>query len=279
MEMRLVVVQEAHHLEPANLAATVVQSKYLSLIRFLLVVECLLQVQSLLLGGTAFCSGSTVSSTLSLSLIYSGVSGITYLWQQSTDNITYTSVTDTNNGATYTLPTSLSQTTYYRAIVTCTNGGASMTTAPITIAVTLAPVITTQPTAQTVCVGSAVTWSVTATNAASYQWRKGTTAISDATSATYTVTSATTGDAATNYNVVVTGNSPCTTPVTSNSIAVTISKPLTASNAGSNTTICDGTSTTLAANAPTSGTGAWSVTSGPNTASSQFSSTTNRRAT
>ena len=43
------------------------------------------------------------------------------------------------------------------------------------------------------------------------------------------------------------------------------------SNAGSNNTICDGTSLALAANTPTFGTGAWSV-SGPSSSTAQFSS-------
>jgi len=47
----------------------------------------------------------------------------------------------------------------------------------------------------------------------------------------------------------------------------------TTSNAGSNQTICQGTSATLAANNPTSGTGVWSITSGPNISAAQFANT------
>jgi hypothetical protein len=53
---------------------------------------------------------------------------------------------------------------------------------------TVAPTITTQPTSQTVMVGQTATFSVTATGTApmSYQWQKNGTAISGATSPTYT---------------------------------------------------------------------------------------------
>ncbi len=50
-------------------------------------------------------------------------------------------------------------------------------------------------------------------------------------------------------------------------------------DAGTDQTICSGTVATLGANAPVIGTGAWSVVSGPATALSQFSSTSNRNAT
>ena len=54
---------------------------------------------------------------------------------------------------------------------------------------------------------------------------------------------------------------------------LTVTASPTTSNAGSNQTICEGTSATLAANSPSVGTGAWSISSGPNTNSSQLSST------
>jgi hypothetical protein len=49
------------------------------------------------------------------------------------------------------------------------------------------------------------------------------------------------------------------------SITYNLSEPPTVANAGINQTICNATSTTLAANTITSGTGLWSMVSGPNT--------------
>jgi hypothetical protein len=77
---------------------------------------------------------------------------------------------------------------------------------------TSGPAIITQPVNQTACVGSSVSFSVTATGTGlTYQWRKGNSnlinggTISGATSATLTINPVNTSDAATNYNVVVTG--------------------------------------------------------------------------
>jgi hypothetical protein len=54
---------------------------------------------------------------------------------------------------------------------------------------------------------------------------------------------------------------------------LTVTTSPTTSNAGSNQTICEGTSATLAANSPSVGTGAWTITSGPNTNTNQLTST------
>jgi len=68
------------------------------------------------------------------------------------------------------------------------------------------PKITLEPTNQTACVGSSASFSVVATGTDStYKWRKGTSDISGATSATFTINSVKTSDAATNYNVIISG--------------------------------------------------------------------------
>jgi hypothetical protein len=60
---------------------------------------------------------------------------------------------------------------------------------------------------------------------------------------------------------------------------VTVNPQPTAANAGPNQTICYSTSATLAANAPAVGMGAWSVVSGPDLSSGQFSNTADEAAT
>src|ERR1039458_916619 len=59
-----------------------------------------------------------------------------------------------------------------------------------------APAIATQPTNQTVTGGQTATFSVSAsgTSPLSYQWQKGTTAITGGTSASYTTAATTTSD-------------------------------------------------------------------------------------
>ena len=64
-------------------------------------------------------------------------------------------------------------------------------------------------------------------------------------------------------------NSPCT--ASASSVTINVNAAPTTSNAGINQSICPSGTVTLAANTPTVGTGAWSV-SGPSTLTSQFSS-------
>ena len=89
-----------------------------------------------------------------------------------------------------------------------------------------APSIGTQPTAQTVTAGNSATFSVVATGTGtlSYQWYKGTSAISGATSSSYTIASTATTDAG-SYYVTVT-NAAGT--ATSNTVALTVNTPAVA---------------------------------------------------
>lgn len=77
------------------------------------------------------CSGANF--TLSLSNPYS-LSGYTYQWQSSPDNITYTNIGGATNN---TLVRNQTASTWYRCIITCSNGGA--TTTSTALQVTMAP--------------------------------------------------------------------------------------------------------------------------------------------
>src|SRR5215472_8622757 len=74
-----------------------------------------------------------------------------------------------------------------------------------TKSVVSAPAITTQPSQQTVTLGQTATFSVTASGTAplAYQWQKGNTAISGATSSNYTTPPTTLADNAAQFQVVV----------------------------------------------------------------------------
>jgi hypothetical protein len=84
----------------------------------------------------------------------------------------------------------------------------------------VAPSITTQPASATVTAGSGVTFTVAASGDAplSYQWQKDGTAISGATSASYTIASAQTGDAG-SFTCVVTNSAGS---ATSNAATLTV---------------------------------------------------------
>ena len=102
----------------------------------------------------------------------------------------------------------------------------SATTKLETIAMTgagipLTPTITTQPASQTVIVGQTATFSVTSSGAAplSYQWEKNGTAISGATSTTYTTPATATLDSGSLFTVVVSNSAGDTT---SNAATLTV---------------------------------------------------------
>ena len=81
-------------------------------------------------------------------------------------------------------------------LAACGGGGGSKATAPS---------ITTQPADQTVAVGATATFSVTAagTTPLSYQWQKGTTAISGAGSSSYTTAATVVADNGSQFTVIV----------------------------------------------------------------------------
>jgi hypothetical protein len=91
------------------------------------------------------------------------------------------------------------------------------------------PAIGTQPaTAQTVCSGTSASFNVLATGTGlSYQWRKGTTNLTDggtiSGAATATLTINPTVMRASDYNVIITGTAPCT-PLTSNNATLVINQ-------------------------------------------------------
>ncbi|MCB0790174.1 MAG: proprotein convertase P-domain-containing protein [Flavobacteriales bacterium] len=114
------------------------------------------------------------------------------------------------------------------------------------------------------CVGSTLTLGVTATGSPTptYSWSGTGTFSPNNTSANVSVT----GGAAGNYNITV--SNTCGSDNTN--VAVTTTAPPSASNAGSDQSDCFRETFTLAANTPGTGTGAWSVVSGPSLNASQF---------
>src|SRR5690606_26187951 len=113
-----------------------------------------------------------------------------------------------------------------------------------------APAITTQPTAQTVCAGTALNLSVVATGTSlTYQWRLNGGDIAGATSATYTVASAAAGNAG-NYDVVITNG--CGT-VTSSAVAVVVNAAPSITAQPTAQAACNGSNVTF--NVTATGTG------------------------
>ncbi len=144
----------------------------------------------------------TAGQTATFSVAATGTAPLTYLWQKGTTSI---------NGATsasYTTPATATSDSGSKFSVVVSNSAGKMTSNSATLTVNAAPVaplVRQQPANQTVTVGQTATFSVTAvgTTPLTYQWQKGTTAITGATSASYTTPSTTMSDNGTQFSVVV----------------------------------------------------------------------------
>ena len=123
-------------------------------------------------------------------------------------------------------------------LAACGGGGSTSTTTTVT-----APAITTQPASISVASGAAASFSVVATgDSLTYQWSKDSTAINGATSATYSITAATSSDAG-SYTVVVT-NTAGTVTSSAATLTVTAAAPVITTQPAS-TTVAPGSSASL----------------------------------
>jgi hypothetical protein len=113
------------------------------------------------------------------------------------------------------------------------------------------------------CKGSSVSFTAAATNGGAspvYQWKKNGIAIAGATAPVYTSTGLADGDVIT---CDITSNAPCAIPSTASSSSVTLSvSALPVANAGPDQDLCSVTSSNLAGNNPSVGSGIWTLVSG-----------------
>jgi hypothetical protein len=194
------------------------------------------------------CSGSAPSSFTVLNTA-SGLGSLTYQWESSIDNVNWTVIA----GATATTYTSgsLTQTTYFRRMVTSTYNGLGCTAYSNTIVVTVnqlvAAVIASD---QTICSGTTpsnltITAIPSGSGVLTYQWQLSTNLITwtNISGATGTIlTSAQMGSltASRYYRLVVSstlGGVSCS--ANSNTITITVNS-VTAGTIASNQTICSG---------------------------------------
>lgn len=126
--------------------------------------------------------------------------------------------------------------------VTGTDANGCLNTATANISLNTATNITSEPIAQSTCVGGSVTLSVTAVgNNLSYQWRKDGTNIVSANGNTFNIASANLADAG-NYNVIVSGDCGADTSIT---VAISVTGSLTVSQQPQPVTTCEGNSAFL----------------------------------
>ncbi|MBO0948182.1 immunoglobulin domain-containing protein [Fibrella forsythiae] len=121
----------------------------------------------------------------------------------------------------------------------------TVTSEEVTLGVNAKPVITAQPMGATKCVGEAYTLSITASNAGSFQWQKGSIDIAGATSANLVLINLQTNNVGT-YRVRITGAAACSTESLVSSEAVLVINTLvTISAQPKGTTVCEGSTATF----------------------------------
>ncbi|MDA3911584.1 MAG: T9SS type A sorting domain-containing protein [Bacteroidales bacterium] len=191
-------------------------------------------------GGTV-CSGGSI--TLSMSAT-GGTPSLTYQWYKNGSPI---------SGATGTSYNATTSGNYYCIASAAGSGCGSAQTNTVTVTVVADPSITSQPVGGTICSGGSITLSMSATGGTpslTYQWYRNGSAISGATSTSYSAS--TTGDY---YCIVSAGGSGCGTAQT-NTVTVNVELPPTApTGISGTTTICTGSSTTLTATGGSAGDG------------------------
>lgn len=201
------------------------------------------------------CSGSNTSFTVAGS-----GSGILYQWQVNTGsgfaNVSNGGVYSGATTATLTLTgaTTAYSTYQYRCLLsnsTCTTPGVSNAA---TLTVNALPAISNSPQSQTICAGSNVSFSTTATGTGiTYQWQVNTGAgfvnvanagvYSGATTSTLTITGATVGLNGYQYQCVVSGTCPPT--ATSAAATLTVHAPVVVTSSPANVEVCAGTNATF----------------------------------
>ena len=163
----------------------------------------------------------TAGQTATFSVTASGTAPLSYQWRKNGTAISGATA------ASYTTPATPAADNGAQFSVVVTNSAGSVTSNAATLTVNVPPSITAQPASQTVTAGQTATFSVTASGTAplSYQWRKNGTAISGATSASYTTPATTTADNGAQFTVVVTNS---VGSVTSNAATLTVNAVLRA---------------------------------------------------
>ena len=184
----------------------------------------------------------TVCAGLTTTLTGSGTAASTNPWVSAT-----TSVATVDNAG---VVTGVAAGT---SVITYTNSNGCIKTATVTVTGTVTASVAIATPSTSVCTGTSITFTATPTGGGTtptYQWMLNNTAITSATNATYTTTTAADNDS---YTVVMTSTAACASPatVTSNPIVITITTaetPAVTITASPGTTVCAGTGVTFTAN-------------------------------
>lgn len=178
--------------------------------------------------------------------------GLTYVWEQSTDGgTTWAPAPGANTGATYTVTgVTLAQNNYqYRVIINGTCPG-TVTSSAASLVVGNAAAINTQPTSTAACVGSNATFTAVASGSSlTYQWQVSTdggttwTNVASATSSTLTLTAVTAAMNGYQYRLNVFSCTP--TPIVSNVVTLTVNSLAAINTQPANAVLCVGGNATF----------------------------------
>ncbi|HEU5080686.1 MAG TPA: immunoglobulin domain-containing protein [Opitutaceae bacterium] len=191
-------------------------------------------------------SSVTAGQTASFSVTATGSATLKYQWAKDGNNI---------SGATssvYTIAvTATGDSGNYSVTVSNSVGSVTSTAVRLNVAAALIPPsITAQPTAQSITVGQAASFTVSAIGSPtiSYQWKKNGTNVSGATSATFTISNAAQNDSA-NYTVVVTNGAGSVTSVPASLLvnAIVVAPSVTAQPTAQSVTIGQGAAFSVSA--------------------------------
>jgi len=193
---------------------------------------------------TAQPANQTVNAgqTATFTVTAAGTGTLTYQWKKGGTAI------GGATAASYTTPATASSDNGAQFTVTVTNSFGNVTSNAATLTVNIPPTISAQPASQTVAVGQTATFSVTATGTGTltYQWKKNGTAISGATSASYTTPATVSSDNGATFTVTIassTGN------VTSSAATLTVNTPPSITAQPANTTVIAGQTATFSVTA------------------------------
>ncbi|HLP55912.1 MAG TPA: ice-binding family protein, partial [Fluviicola sp.] len=156
----------------------------------------------------AACDGDSIAFVVGAS-----GSGLTYQWRiGATNMVDGGEISGTTNDTLFINPASLLNASANYNVVLTGSCAPAVTSADVELTINTAPVITTQPTDQTACEGSSVSFSTVATGSGlTYQWQVGGVNITDggnisgATTSTLTINPVAFIDEATDYSVIISG--------------------------------------------------------------------------
>ncbi|MFZ0786186.1 MAG: immunoglobulin domain-containing protein [Candidatus Acidiferrales bacterium] len=185
-----------------------------------------------------------VNQAATFMVVATGAPPPTYQWQNAATGANISGATS----ASYTTPAVKSSDDGSKFQVVVSNSAGSITSAVATLTVGSVPTFTTQPANVTVVAGQPATFTVVAAGSGTlgYQWQRGTTNISGATSPSYTLATTSSSDNGATFRVVVTdsvGNA------TSNSATLTIDSAPTIAVQPSNQTVLVGQTATFSVTA------------------------------